>query len=75
MQHGRELHIRYRNWRGEVAVRRIVPDHIWYGSTEWHNEHQWLLDAIDLDRGETRSFAIKDIVEFCSAPSLTHVSQ
>jgi predicted DNA-binding transcriptional regulator YafY len=62
---GREIRIRYRNWRGELSLRRIVPDHIWFGATEWHPEHQWLLDALDLDKGERRSFAILDIVEFC----------
>jgi predicted DNA-binding transcriptional regulator YafY len=60
----REISIRYRNWRGEVSVRRVLPETIWFGATEWHPEHQWLMDAVDLDRDEMRSFAIKDIVEF-----------
>jgi predicted DNA-binding transcriptional regulator YafY len=60
----REIRIRYRNWRGETSVRRILPGHIWFGANEWHNQNQWLLDAIDLDRNEPRSFAVKDILEF-----------
>ena len=61
---GRELRIRYRNWRGEESVRRIVPDHIWYGADEWHPDHQWIMDAYDVDKGANRSFAVRDILEF-----------
>jgi predicted DNA-binding transcriptional regulator YafY len=60
--------IRYRNWRGEVADRRIMPHSIWFGSTQWHPESQWLLDALDLDRNEVRSFAMKDILEWRAIP-------
>lgn len=51
----------YRNWRGEVSKRRVVPLRLWYGSTEWHPELQWLLVARCLDRGEERFFALSDI--------------
>lgn len=53
--------IRYTNYRGETADRRIVPQAIRFASTEWHPEPQWLLDAIDLDKGAARSFAMRDI--------------
>ena len=62
----REMRIRYRNWRGETNIRRILPDHIWFGATEWHPEHQWLLDALDVEKGVNRTFAIRDILEFCA---------
>lgn len=57
----RTLTFTYRNWRGEVAERKVVPIHVWFGTTDWHPEPQWFLNANDLDKGETRDFAMKDI--------------
>ena len=51
----------YTNYRGETSVRRIIPKRVWFGSTEWHPEEQWLLDAIDVEKEAERSFAMKDI--------------
>jgi len=61
---GSEVRILYRNWRGEVAVRTIQPEEVWYGSTNWHPEPQWLLDAIDLDNPYRRvkCFAMSGIL-------------
>ena len=56
--------IRYTNYRGETGDRRIVPQRIRFGSTEWHREEQWLLDAFDIDRKADRSFAVKDILKW-----------
>jgi hypothetical protein len=53
--------ILYTNYRNETALRRIVPEQIRYGATPWHPQPQWLLDAVDLDKNERRSFALKDI--------------
>jgi predicted DNA-binding transcriptional regulator YafY len=65
--------IRYRNYRGETAVRRIQPRHIWFGATSWHPEPQWLMDALDLDKGAERSFALSDILDFdCSGADVSH---
>ncbi|XHE14388.1 hypothetical protein PCC82_06540 [Agrobacterium deltaense] len=55
------LSFRYRNYRGEVSVRTVRPLNIYFGSTEWHPEPQWLLAATDIEKGERRDFAIKDI--------------
>jgi predicted DNA-binding transcriptional regulator YafY len=54
--------IYYRNHRGELATRRILPQRMWFGSTKWHPEPQWLLDAHDLDKGVLRSFALRDML-------------
>ena len=51
----------YTNYRGETALRTIVPERIWFGSTEWHREDGWMLDAFDVEKGAERSFAMKDI--------------
>jgi len=41
-----------------------MPIEIWFGSTEWHKQDQWLLAATDLDKNERRDFALQDIVEW-----------
>jgi hypothetical protein len=48
----------YTNWRGEFAVRKIIPQSIWFGATEWHPEPQWLLKAIDVEKNAERDFAL-----------------
>ncbi len=53
--------INYTNWKGVTALRKIIPKKIFFGSTEWHKEEQWLLEAYDVDKNADRSFAIKDI--------------
>lgn len=55
------ISIFYTNYRGESAVRKIIPRKIWYGKTKWHTKKQWLLNAYDLDKGADRSFALQDI--------------
>lgn len=55
------VNIVYTNYRGETAVRQVIPKRIWFGGTDWHPEQQWLLDAFDIAKGADRSFAMKDI--------------
>lgn len=55
------VRIVYTNYRGETDIRNIRPERIWFGSTEWHKEQQWLLDAVDLEKSAKRTFAVKDI--------------
>ena len=50
----------YTNWRGETTQRTIVPRRVWFGSTDWHPRRQWLLTALDTEKGEERDFALKD---------------
>lgn len=59
---GSELAMIYRNWRGEIGLRRIgaAGMSIWHGSTEWHPEPQPLLRAFDLDKQAWRDFALED---------------
>jgi hypothetical protein len=52
----------YRNWKGEVGERVIIPRRLWFGSTQWHPEPQWLLDAEDVSKGVARSFSTKDFL-------------
>jgi hypothetical protein len=57
-----ELEIIYTNYKGLTTGRRIKPNFYYLGSTEFHPETQWLLNAKDLDKGEIREFALKDMV-------------
>jgi predicted DNA-binding transcriptional regulator YafY len=53
--------IDYTNWRGERATRRVIPRSIVFASNEWHSEMQWLLIALDVEKADERTFALKDI--------------
>jgi predicted DNA-binding transcriptional regulator YafY len=54
--------IDYTNHRGEHRERRILPGRIYFGSTKWHKEPQWLLKAWDLEKNAARDFAMADII-------------
>lgn len=58
------VEILYTNYRGETGRRKIIPEKIWFGSTEWHKEPQYLLDAHDVEKNALRNFAMKDIKEW-----------
>lgn len=57
---GAPVTLTYTNYRGETALRTILPKSIRYGSTEWHPEPQWLLLALDVEKNADREFALKD---------------
>ena len=61
MAENQTISIVYTNYRGETALRRIIPKRIYFGKTEWHPESQWLLEAFDHDKDADRTFALKDI--------------
>jgi predicted DNA-binding transcriptional regulator YafY len=56
--------IRYTNHRGETAWRIIIPHRLRFGSSPWHVGEQWFLEALDVAKGEDRSFALADIHEW-----------
>jgi len=51
----------YRNYKGEVKWRYISPLKYYFGSTEYHDESQWLLECFDHDKKAERTYAVKDI--------------
>ena len=55
------VRILYTNYRGETAVRNIIPQRLVFDSNEWHHEKQWLLEAFDTEKQAIRAFAVKDI--------------
>ena len=56
--------ILYRNYKGEVAYRTIIPKSIDFTSTDWHPEEQWILTAFDVDKNAEKGFAVVDIKEW-----------
>lgn len=57
----KQLTFKYKNWRGDVATRTVIPDAIWFGVSEWHPEPQWFMRATDVSKREIRDFALLDI--------------
>lgn len=54
--------IDYTNYRGDRAIRTVMPIEIFYGTNKFHPGEQWLLLAHTLDRdGDKRTFAMRDI--------------
>jgi hypothetical protein len=53
--------IDYTNYRNVRSFRRIIPLKIVFESNEFHPQKQYLLHAIDYDKNERRTFAMKDI--------------
>lgn len=51
----------YTNYRGEESTREVVPDQVYYGTTEWHPDHQWFMHGYDVNKDEFRDFAMRDI--------------
>jgi len=59
--------VRYTNYRDETALRIIVPQRIFWGSNEYHQDEQWLLEVLDVEKNAPRVYALKDISEWSSA--------
>jgi len=55
------LTIEYKNWRGEVSMRSILPRRVYFSSNEWHTTPQWLLEAWDIDKDAIRIFAMQNM--------------
>jgi len=55
------VEIDYTSWRGIRRVRKIHPLHLIFSKNEWHTEMQWMLEATDIETGESRCFAMKNI--------------
>lgn len=51
----------YTNHRGEQSRRVVRPIRIWYGSTAWHPEAQWMLEGFDVGKSATRDFIMSQI--------------
>lgn len=57
-----EVTIDYTNWQGNRSKRRILPHNLTWGKNAYHGPNAlWLLESTDLEKGQPRSFALKDI--------------
>lgn len=59
----KRIRFTYKNYKGAVEDRTVYAERIYWGSTEYHPEPQWLLDAWDYSRQAKRSFALKDMTD------------
>lgn len=59
--------IDYTNWRGERGERVISPMYLMFAKDKWHPTTQWLLQAVDVEKGEHRAFALANIHSWRSA--------
>lgn len=57
------IEITYKNWKGVISNRIVVPITLWYGESDFHKGNQWFLKAYDINKLDNRDFAIKDILE------------
>lgn len=59
------LRFRYRNYKGEISDRRVMPmvgkDALTFGST-FHHAAGWNLHGWDVDKNAKRSFRLTDIL-------------
>lgn len=62
------VQIDYTNWKGERAIRTIIPHYVVFDSNEWHPKPQWLLVALDVERDEVRAFAQDNIHSWVNRP-------
>lgn len=58
----------YKNHRGEISTRLVLPIMIAFGSNSYHPEPQWFVHGIDINKNAERTFAWKDIKDFAPAP-------
>lgn len=61
--------IDYTNWKGERGKRTITPHIMFWGSTNYHPDNQWLLNAFDEEKQAERTFAMKDIHSWATCTS------
>lgn len=58
----------YRNYKGHEGYRRVRPLSLRYGTSEWHQEPQWLMRAYDLVNEKEREFAVRDMSGVIGSP-------
>ena len=54
----------YTNWKGARKLRTVKPERIVFGKTPHISNPEWLLEGIDVEKGEKRLFVLKHIQRF-----------
>lgn len=57
------VRLAYTNHAGLRQIRTFVPRLVFYGSTPWHPNPQWILRAWDVDKQAERDFALAGFAE------------
>ena len=58
---GRNWTVIYTNWRGKTAVRHIRVYTVRFGTAQWHDGPQWIVEGCDKDTNTEREFALKNM--------------
>ena len=64
------IHFGYMNHRGEYAIRTVIPQRMYWGTTPEHPTEQWLVHCYCLDRKADRTFSLTGM-DFNKCPSKT----
>jgi hypothetical protein len=56
------VRVLYRNWKGEIAWRRIVQMRMEWSQDNAYHKDQWLLRCWDLDKEAERSYSCYDML-------------
>lgn len=59
--HSYPVSFTYTNYKGETKTRHARMIRVFWGSTEYHPEDQWLVEGHDLDKDAVRVYALHDI--------------
>jgi predicted DNA-binding transcriptional regulator YafY len=57
----RVLEFDYVNYKGVESHRIVLVYEIYYGGNQYHPDLQWFMKALDINKKETRDFAMKDM--------------
>lgn len=60
----KKISFKYRNYKGIISVRTVIPREIIFSSNEYHKKEQWMILAYDIDKQADRTFTLVDILEF-----------
>ena len=58
---GDRVNVIYVNHRGEEEVRHIIPQRLFFGTSDFYPTPQYLLDCFDLDKMAPRTYRMGDI--------------
>lgn len=62
-----EIQFSYKNYKGEISQRRVLPAKVEFGLAPGQSQAEWLLWGTDLEKKETRAFVLNHIVSFSHA--------
>ena len=62
IQDSQHIEVKYKNWRGEIAIREIKPISVSYykEGTEHHLHSGWFLGCFDVEKQAERTYALAD---------------